>query len=85
VAEFVYVLCFLTSAAAAFLLLRAFGRTGGRILLWSGLCFSGLALNNALLFIDLVLVPDTDLGLFRSLTALAAVSLLVYGLIWDAE
>ncbi len=81
----VYVLCALTSAACAVLLLRAWRRTRQRLLLWSGLCFTGLALNNVLLVIDERMVPETDLSLVRTLPALVGVSLLLYGFIWDAD
>jgi len=41
--------------------------------------------NNLLLFIDLVLLPRVDLQWARSLSALAAISLLLYGFIWEAD
>ena len=81
----VYVLCALTSLACAVLLLRAYRRMRQRLLLWSGLCFAGLSLNNALLVIDTRFVPETDLSLVRTLPALIGVSLLLYGFIWDAD
>ena len=81
----VYALCALTSLACAWLLLRAYRRTRQRLLLWSGLCFAGLALNNVLLVVDERMVPDTDLSLVRTLPALAGVALLLYGFIWDAD
>jgi hypothetical protein len=81
----VYTLCALTSVACALLLLRAFRRTKARLLLWSGLCFAGLALNNLVLFVDLVLVPGVDLSLLRSGTAFIGVAVLVFGLVWDAQ
>jgi hypothetical protein len=81
--ETVYVLCALTSIACAFLLLASYRRTRERLLLWSGLCFAGLALNNVLLFLDLVVVPSIDLSLWRSGVALVSVSLLVVGLVWE--
>jgi hypothetical protein len=84
-AEAIYVLCALTSAACAVLLLRAFARARVPLLLWSALCFIGLTGNNALLFADLVLCPAHDLGLVRGLTALAALSVLVYGLVAESE
>jgi hypothetical protein len=56
-----------------------------RLLLWSSLCFIGLAVNNILLFIDLVLVPNIDLFLWRQLATLCGLVLLLYGLIWDRE
>jgi hypothetical protein len=43
----------------------------------------GLALNNILLLIDLVIVPTIDLSLYRAICALIAVLVLVFGLIWD--
>ena len=84
-AEAVYILCALTSVGCAALLLRAYRRSGARFLLWSGLCFAFLALNNVLLYVDLAVVPGIDLRLARHCAALAGLSLLVYGLVWGAE
>ena len=81
-AETIYVLCALTSAACAVLLLRAWKRTRMRLLWWSALCFVGLAVNNALLFVDLVVLP-ADLAVPRSLTALASMTVLVVGLVLE--
>ena len=53
-AETVYALCALTSLACAALLLRGYVRSRVRLLLWSGLCFAFLFLNNVLLFVDKV-------------------------------
>jgi hypothetical protein len=80
----VYILCTLTSAFCAALLLREYHRTAARLLFWSSLSFCGWALNNALVFTDFVVLPAVDLSLMRALVALVAVSLLLYGLIWDA-
>ena len=84
-AEAVYLLCAVTSSLCAVLLRRAYARTGTRLLLWSGLCFLGLALNNALLVVDLMIVPDTDLSTWRLVPAVLGVALLLYGLIWESE
>ena len=85
-AEAVYVLCALTSIACAVLLLRGYGRSKSRLLLWSGLCFVGLALNNGLLVVDRVLFTTTlDLAIWRQVPATAGIALLLYGLVWDAE
>lgn len=83
--ETVYLLCAATSAACAFLLLRAHRQTNTRLLLWSGLCFVGLALSNAILVVDLILVPDIDLATWRLVPAAVGVALLLYGLVWEAE
>jgi hypothetical protein len=81
----IYVLCALTSAACAVLLLRGYSRDRVPLLLWSGLCFSGLALNNILLFIDLRVVPTTDLSVWRTLPAIVGVGFLIYGLVWETR
>ena len=85
-AEAVYLLCALASVVCALMLFRAFLRTQMRLLLWSSLCFAGMCVNNVLLFIDLVVIPDLDLGLVpvRIGVALVGATLLLYGLIWDA-
>jgi hypothetical protein len=54
-------------------------------LFWSGLCFAGLTASNALLVVDLLVVPDVDLFAWRSLTSLVSVGLLLYGLIWATD
>ena len=84
-AALIYSLCALTALACAFLLFRAYGRSRYRLLLWAGLCFCGLTLNNVLLVLDKVAFPDLDLSLWRTLTAVLAMAVLLYGLIWDAE
>jgi hypothetical protein len=84
-AETVYGLCALTSVICAVLLLRGFLQTGARLLLWAGLCFVGLATNNVLLFVDLGLVRDIDLSVWRSLPTLFGLLLLIYGLVWETR
>jgi hypothetical protein len=82
--EITYVLCAATSILCAVLLLRGYLRSRSRLLMWSTLCFFGLAINNILLFVDLVILPDVDLRLVRSGSALVSILLLVVGLIWEA-
>jgi hypothetical protein len=84
VAEIVYALCAVTSTLCAALLWRAYRLRRTRLLLWSALAFVGLALNNALLFVDLVIIPTIDMSLARTLTALAAIMVLLFGLVWDS-
>lgn len=79
----VYLLCALTSAACAGLLIREYRRSGARLLLWASLAFVGFAINNALVFTDFVLVPEQDLALVRALAALASVTLLLYACIGE--
>ena len=75
----------LTSLACMVLLFRAYSRTGLRLLLWSALCFVFLSGSNALLFIDLVLLPDVDLRIYRLMASLAGVLFLLYGFIWETQ
>jgi hypothetical protein len=83
-AEAVYLMCALTSLACAALLVRSYLANRTQLLLWSSLCFVGLALNNVLLFVDLVvLVSEVDLSLWRSGIALVSLLILVFGLIWN--
>ena len=79
----IYILCALTSIICAALLLRGRSQTRARLLFWSGLCFAGLALNNILLIIDVAVLPQVDLEIWRTLPALAGVALLIYGLVWE--
>lgn len=81
----VYVLCFLTSAACAWLLGRSYARSGAPLLFWSSVCFVFLALNNLVLVLDLLVLPTIDLRFARISLALAAVCALLFGFIWRVE
>jgi len=79
----IYLLCAASALACGVLVLRGFRRSGVRLLLWCGLFFLSLALENIILFIDLILVPEMDLFLLRTSVALIGVTLLLVGLVWD--
>jgi hypothetical protein len=81
----IYGLCALTALGCAILLLRGYRRSRYRLLLWSGLCFAGLTLNNVLLVIDKVAIPEGDLSVLRTTVALIAMIILLFGLIWDSD
>jgi len=55
------------------------------LLLWSGLCFIGLTINNFILVVDKLIIPEDDLSLWRTTAALLAMLILLYGLIWESE
>ena len=84
-ANAVFLLCAATSLACAVLLLRGYSRNRVPLLLWSSLCFVGLAVNNMLLVLDLIVIPERDLSLLRFLSALVSLALLVFGLVWESE
>ena len=81
----VYILGAVTTLLCAILLMRGYFRTRTKLLLWSALCFFGLALSNLLIFVDLVVYPDVDLYLWRLLTAALAMMVLLYGLLWEGQ
>lgn len=83
-AELIYVLCFITSLLCVGLLVRSYRASRTRLLLWSSICFGGLALNNGLLLIDMM-VPSFDLSYPRAIVALVAVTVLIYGIIRDVH
>jgi Family of unknown function (DUF5985) len=84
-AAVIYSLCALAALVCAVLLLQAYWRGGYRLLLWSGLCFVGLTLNNLLLVLDKVIFLNSNLSTWRTSTALLAMIILLYGLVWDTE
>jgi hypothetical protein len=82
----VYLLCFATSTACAFLLARSFRKSRSRMLFWSALCFALLALVNLAVIFDLVIYPDDiDLKPLRLWLTLLAVAVLLFGFIWDED
>lgn len=81
----VYSLCFATSTLCAWLLGRSYRRSRSRLLLWSALCFALLAVSNLFVVLDMLVFPDVDLRPVRLSLSLAAVSVLLFGFIWDEE
>ena len=84
-AALVYPACAFAALACALLLLRAYRASGARLLLWSGICFVLLAVNNLFVLLDLIVLPNLDLSLVRNAAALAGVACLLWGLVWDAR
>lgn len=83
IAEPVYVLCMLTSLFCAFLLFRSYRTQRSPLLLWSTVCFVGLAIGNALLVLDLIVLPDVDLRLLRAAVGFVSSSALLGALVWE--
>lgn len=81
----VYLLCFATSTLCAYLLGRSFHRTRSRLLFWSALCFVLLAVVNGVVVLDMLVYPDVDMRPARLWLSLAAVSVLLFGFIWDED
>jgi hypothetical protein len=81
----VYALCALTALLCAVLMARGYLRNPSRLLLYSALCFAGLALNNILMFADLIVFPESDLSILRHTVALVALAVLIYGFVWELD
>jgi hypothetical protein len=75
----------LTVALCAVLLLRAYARVKSRLLLWSGMCFAGLTLANALVVVDLMIVPEFSFYIWRLSVSAVSILLLLYGLIFESD
>lgn len=85
-AEAVYILCAITSILCAVLLLRGYRATRTRLLFWASLCFVFLAINNVILYFDLVVLPPgIDLFWYRNTAAVAGMALLIFGLTWESR
>jgi hypothetical protein len=69
----------------AWLLFRGYRASRSNLLFWASLCFIGLALNNVLLCVDLIVVPEVDLFTWRTAPALAGMVVLLYRLIWNSR
>lgn len=84
IASLVYFLCALFSVGCAWLLLRSYRKGKSALLLWCSVCFGALAVNNVLLFVDLVIIPSgPDLFLVRTSVGFIGFAALLYGLVWE--
>lgn len=81
----VNVLGTVTAGLCALLLLRAYGKVRKRLLLWCGLCFAGLAAANALLIVDLDVLPEINFYRWRLSLGAASMLLMLYGLIFESD
>jgi hypothetical protein len=83
--KFVYALCAATSILCVIMLFRGYRASRSHLLFLACLCFAGLAVNNLLLFVDLIILPEIDLSFWRLWVAVAAMSALLFGLIWESK
>ena len=80
-----YVICMLTAFVCAALLFNNYRKTRIKLLLWGAICFSGLTINNGLVFVDLVIVPSVSLYAWRQLIGFGSMLVLIIGLVWEAR
>ena len=80
----IYVLCFATSAACAFLLFRGYLGSRTKLLLWSAVSFIFLALNSLVVVFDIAVLPNLNLIPLRYAATLAGIGVLLFGLVWES-
>jgi hypothetical protein len=84
-AELIYGLCTILSLAIAVMLWRQHRRSPSRMIYWTALCFTGLALSNLVLVVDKLVFPDIDLRVLRHSISLLSIGLLLFGLVYEDE
>lgn len=75
----------ITVGLCAWMLLRGYLDSRAQLLLWSGLCFAGLAISNSLLFADLALQSHPNLYVWRLSVSAVSILLLVFGLVFESD
>jgi hypothetical protein len=78
-----YIFTIVTTLICSVLLLRAWFRVRRGLLLWSGLCFAGLTIDNILVLADMLLFPSIDLYTYRLASTAISISVLLFGLVWE--
>jgi hypothetical protein len=81
----VFLLCLATCILCLVLLSLGYLRTRNRLLLWTAACFVFLAINSGLVVLDVLVFPEIDLRLYRQVATVAALSILLWGFIWEAD
>jgi hypothetical protein len=85
VPKIIYALCAMTSLVTAAMLLRYYLARRSPLLLWSCVGFLGLAVNNVMVFVDLVLFTGVDLSVPRTVAGMIGMLALVFGLVWEVQ
>ena len=84
-ALFVYLLCAMTALVCFALLLRQHRREHSPLALMSSSAFLCFAIANVLLFIDLIVLPQIDLRVWRNLITLAGVIVLLLAVVQNHD
>lgn len=79
----IYGLCLAASISCAVLLGGAYRRNRVRLLLWTAASFCFFALNNLALVVDMLVLPDVDLWIWRQAAAGAGLGVLLFGFVWE--
>ena len=81
VPEIIYLLCALASSTCALLLMRAHLRVPTKLLFWSAIAFALMAVDNLLLVVDMIVVPQRDLRVLRTFIGLLGMVVLLFALV----
>ena len=84
-AKAIYLLCAITSLLVALVLLRQYLKSRTPLLMWCLISFAVLAVNNVLVYVDLVMYTGVDLSLYRSAAGAASMSIMLVGLVWESR
>jgi hypothetical protein len=84
-AEAIYLLCAVTSLTACGLLFRRYLQRRTPLLLWSCIGFFGLAINNVLVYVDLVVFVAISLSAIRAVVGALAMVVMLWGLVWEGD
>jgi len=84
-AAIVYSLGTATALVCAYLVLSAYRRNRDRLLLWSGLGFAGLTLNNLALALGKLIFTQVDLTAWRTAIALLSFMIILCGFVLEVE
>jgi hypothetical protein len=79
----VYALCASASLACFALLTRSAAASGRRLIWWTAFCFLFLFVQNTILFVDLAIVPNVDLSIWRTAAGFLGSVALLCALIWE--
>jgi len=82
-APIAYGLCGITALICFGLLLRSYLNNKVNLLFWSSLAFFFFAIQNVVLFVDLVIVPQIDLSPWRTISGFVGAIILLMALIWE--
>lgn len=83
--ETIYSLCTIVAFFCSVKLFKAHKESSYGLLYWSGMCFALLALTNAFVILDKLIMPFIDLHAVRLSITLLGMGVLIYGLIIRSE
>ncbi|MBY0546466.1 MAG: hypothetical protein K2W95_04200 [Candidatus Obscuribacterales bacterium] len=81
----IYALCAIASIVCFGLLFRSAVASKQRLIFWTAFCFFLLSIQNIILFIDLTVISQTDLSIWRTSAGFVGCSGLLFALLWESR